>query len=416
MSILSNEQSKSYYKILGTTANIGNARIKEKYIQAVKKHPPETDPEGFEKVRQAYETLRDPEKRKQYDLMRKYGANVEKLMEEAFHAIASEDFKAANKILKRAGKISPNNPSVMLGLMVLAIGSGNLEEAEDVFEKMLAIISASDEEECAALYSIKAQVLIKHEYFDEALQVLQKGEVSYPNYSSLFTSSFAIVYMQAGLPEEAWKTIDAAIPNFEEESLEDLELFIAWSDFMMDLEKWNERAKVQSRFRKFIKNITDEEEKGIIYDYLDDHFQWLFEDGRFRNAEFYIDLLRAVDNTDAVLKEKQNETKNLARVQKEIERLAQDDDAFPLLYIDAFEWFYEGILPPEQISMMINSLPTEMLEELKQEKEIYAASILRLRKKYPLLYKHYKENWEKLFNELTQGFNREMKRELRRIR
>src|SRR5690625_7616923 len=90
---MSNNKIESYYKTLGTTANIGNARIKEKYIQALKKHPPETDPEGFEKVRQAYEALKDPEKRKQYDLVRKYGENVEGLIEEAFDALETKDFK-----------------------------------------------------------------------------------------------------------------------------------------------------------------------------------------------------------------------------------------------------------------------------------------------------------------------------------
>ena len=413
---MSNEKDESYYKILGTTANIGNARIKEKYIQAIRKHPPETDPEGFEKVRQAYETLKDPEKRKQYDLMRKYGANVENLIEEVFYALEIEDFKAAEEILGKATEMSPNNPSVMLNLMMLAIKLGNLEEANVVFEKTLDIISGSNKEEMAVLYSIKANVLIEHEYFDEALKVLQKGEAVYPDYTSLFAIAFIAIYMEKGLTEEAWKMMNRAIPTPEKESLEDLELFVAWSDLMMGLEKWNERAKVQSRFRKFIKNIKDEEEKEIIYDYLDDHVQWLFEDGEFRYAEFYIDLIRILDNTDAKLKEMQNQTKKLARVQKELVRLEQDDDTFPLLYLHAFEWFYEGIMPPEQLFTMINGLPSDMLAEMRQAKEVYAAGILHLNKKYPLLYRHFKENWDNLFNELTEGFNREMKRELRRIR
>lgn len=54
--------------------------------------------------------------------------------------------------------------------------------------------------------------------------------------------------------------------------------------------------------------------------------------------------------------------------------------------------------------------------ELKGEKEEYAAAIIKLRKKYPFLYKTYKQNRDSLFAELTEGFNREMKRELRRIR
>src|SRR5690625_1585531 len=413
---MSNNKIESYYKTLGTTANIGNARIKEKYIQALKKHPPETDPEGFEKVRQAYEALKDPEKRKQYDLVRKYGENVEGLIEEAFDALETKDFKTAEKILGKAAEISPNNPSVLLSLMTVAIEGGNLVEAESLFKKILDTIPASEQEEIATLYSLKVNLLLEHEHYDEAEEVLQKGEALYPDYSSLFALSYAALYMETGFPEKAWKSINAAIPTLENESFEDLDLFMAWSDFMMNSEKWNEQTKVQSRFRKFIKNITDEGEREVVYDYLEDHFQWMFEEGKFRNAEFYIDLLRVVDSRDAELKEMQNETKKLARVQKEVERLEQDDNAFPLLYIHAFEWFYEGIIPSEQLSLILNSIPSEMIAEMKQEKEEYEAGILRLHKKYPLLYRHFKENWDHLFNELTRGFNREKRRELRRIK
>src|SRR5690625_3289976 len=314
---MSNNKIESYYKTLGTTANIGNARIKEKYIQALKKHPPETDPEGFEKVRQAYKTLKDTEKRKQYDLMRKYGGNVEKLIEEAFNALETKDFKVAEEILGKAAEISPNNPSVMLSLMTVAIESGNLVETETFFKKILDTIPASEQEETATLYSLKANLLLKHEYFDETLEVLQKGEALYPDYSSLFALSYAALYMETGFPEKAWKSINAAIPTLENESFEDLDLFMSWSDFMMNAEKWNEQAKVQSRFRKFIKNITDKGEREVVYDELEDHYQWLFEEGNFRNAEFYIDLLRVVDSRDAELKEMQNERSEERRVGKE---------------------------------------------------------------------------------------------------
>jgi len=74
---------ENFYKILNTRANASQLTIKKKYIEMVKMYPPETHPEEFQKIRQAFETLRDPEKRKEYDFMRKFGSKIEKLLEKA---------------------------------------------------------------------------------------------------------------------------------------------------------------------------------------------------------------------------------------------------------------------------------------------------------------------------------------------
>lgn len=409
------EKTESYYKILGTTAKISNSRIKEKYIQAVKQHPPETDPEGFEKVRRAYETLKDPTKRKQYDLFRKYGSNVEDLLENAAQAIDKGDLQKANNFMDTASNIDPDNHSVAIALMELAVIKGDLGELERHFEKLQKMAANVDEK--ATVYSIKSQLLIKHEYYEEALEVLDTGKETYPDYTTLFSIPYAFICMDSERPEEAWESISAAIPNPEQEKFEDIYVFMTWARIMTDTEKWSSMSKVQSRFRKFLKNITDEEDKEAAYDLLMESFQDNYENIYFREAAFYIDLVKVVaDNSNTEVKELQDEAKHLAKLQKEIGRLERDETAFPLLFLNVFEWFYEDLMPSEELSMVLNSMPTELVNELKEEKEEYAAGIMKIRKKYPVLYKAYKQKWDNIYAELTEGFNREMKRELRRMR
>src|SRR5947208_14800480 len=46
------------YKVLGISREASEAEIKRAYFTLVREHPPERDPEGFKRIRAAYEQLR----------------------------------------------------------------------------------------------------------------------------------------------------------------------------------------------------------------------------------------------------------------------------------------------------------------------------------------------------------------------
>jgi curved DNA-binding protein CbpA len=48
---------------LGLSSGANEEEIRAAYLRKVKEFPPERSPEEFEKIRDAYETLRDPRKR-----------------------------------------------------------------------------------------------------------------------------------------------------------------------------------------------------------------------------------------------------------------------------------------------------------------------------------------------------------------
>lgn len=72
--------TKDYYRILGVGDKAGADEIKRAYRRLAKKYHPDANPndpsaaERFKEVSEAHAVLSDAEKRKQYDLMRKYGA------------------------------------------------------------------------------------------------------------------------------------------------------------------------------------------------------------------------------------------------------------------------------------------------------------------------------------------------------
>ncbi|MCX8000697.1 MAG: DnaJ domain-containing protein, partial [Leptospiraceae bacterium] len=72
---------KSYYEILGVSKNATDEEIKKAYRQlAIKYHPDKNKgnkeaEEKFKEATEAYEVLRDPQKRKLYDQFGKAGVN-----------------------------------------------------------------------------------------------------------------------------------------------------------------------------------------------------------------------------------------------------------------------------------------------------------------------------------------------------
>ena len=56
------------YTVLGIPRNASPEAVKKAYFSLIRKHPPEKDPQGFKRIRLAYDSLRDADKRSQTDM------------------------------------------------------------------------------------------------------------------------------------------------------------------------------------------------------------------------------------------------------------------------------------------------------------------------------------------------------------
>jgi len=63
-----NEVYANPYAVLGLNRTASSEEIKSAYFAQVRQHPPEREPEGFKRIRAAYDQLRLPEKRVEADM------------------------------------------------------------------------------------------------------------------------------------------------------------------------------------------------------------------------------------------------------------------------------------------------------------------------------------------------------------
>jgi tetratricopeptide (TPR) repeat protein len=126
-------QNQNYYEILGVRSNASNSEIKTVYFELAKQfHPdrrPDDDPEDvtkrldeiFVKIRDAYHTLSDPERRQEYDEnlnMGEKAADVQKSRSKALlqyrvglKALQSRNYRTAMEYFRSAIDLDPYEPT-----------------------------------------------------------------------------------------------------------------------------------------------------------------------------------------------------------------------------------------------------------------------------------------------------------------
>ena len=328
---------ENYYKILGVRANTTQDAIKKKYIEMVKAFPPETHPEEFQRFRRAYEILRDPVKRGEYDLLRKYGGQLEKIMDDAFEFLENEQPDKAVKLIRQALGISPDNYSIRLALAHALFMQGDIEGFHEQFGLVLDMVP---ENEKTLVLALKAGLLLDGGRAEEALEVLEYARASYPGGLHLLQGIYAAVYKELGRGEELWSLVQAMIPPVDSQSPDDVYIFINWINTLIDLNKWNVWASVQQRMRKFLKSVSDEEDRAMVLAALQNEHDEYVNSGCFREAEMFIDLAYYIDSKNPLIRRQRQETLEMARVEREIKRMDRDYDLQPAVAINAFEWFY----------------------------------------------------------------------------
>ena len=56
-------------ELLGVSPDAGEEEIRAAYVRRVKEHPPDRSPEEFERIRDAYDSLREPRRRMRDSLL-----------------------------------------------------------------------------------------------------------------------------------------------------------------------------------------------------------------------------------------------------------------------------------------------------------------------------------------------------------
>lgn len=130
---------RDYYRVLGVSESASGDEIKKAYRRLAKKHHPDANPssrksseERFKEISEAYEVLSDPQKRRQYDEIRRYGGNV------PFEEILRGGNRPGRGVRVEhgdAGELGDLFERLFRGGLRWGAGSGGAVEEEEVVEE-----------------------------------------------------------------------------------------------------------------------------------------------------------------------------------------------------------------------------------------------------------------------------------------
>lgn len=201
-------RSVNYYEVLGVERTADERAIKKAYFALVRQYPPETHPEEFQRIREAYEVLSNKDARKAYDAVdqyAQYGEQFGALMREASNALDAGDHDRAQRILLSVLEQKQDLYAArdMLGMSLLR--SQKYEAALKEFNRLI------QEQPANHLYLLhRAYVYHAQKKYPQALQSYEGAlKINASDVATLVSTADCLSAM--GMYEQALSHLDKAI-------------------------------------------------------------------------------------------------------------------------------------------------------------------------------------------------------------
>lgn len=141
---------KDYYKVLEIPYQAGEEKIKKAYRRLSKKYHPDTNPgnpeaeKRFMEILEAYDILKDPEKRQKYDKQLKRGngnheAGGRKKSASAFHASPNIDFNNMEQQFAQFFGFRPGSEEINKEALNKKKKKTNPLDMTDMFEEYMGV-------------------------------------------------------------------------------------------------------------------------------------------------------------------------------------------------------------------------------------------------------------------------------------
>lgn len=364
----------SLYDTLEVPETATQDEIQQAYFRLVRLCPPQRDPERYQALNEARNTLLDPQRRSEYDQTRKSGPRVRVLVDQAALAIDRDPQKALS-LLKSAVMLAPDLPRPRLLLTQLLMRNRDYVLAERQYQWLLRRTPNDEALRCklARCYLFQQKPA---EAEAELKRVLELNEAHYDAQLLL-----ARIYRSQGRTRELIEALEEAIFMDQEEDFSDFNALLQL--LMVYIQNEDEKNATLTAHR--LLDVIPADKVGIAAD------AFIRTAELFLNEEYYVwtrQLLLHLQELPLADEDPRRvrfgELIHKSEIQQEIVRLSKD-----LLCVGPIQQCFLTLYQDKSSDNIRQSRMSSALERIQRETEALPRQVLQqlayIRREYPLI-------------------------------
>ena len=283
-------QAENYYTRLGIQQESQEKEIKSAFLKAVRKFPPEQDPENFKHIREAYDTLINSQTRQEYDSRLDFGPEIEILESQIRDACEENDLDEEIRLLKKLLNIAPDMSIYRnrLGLVFL-----ENEEPDHAFSQFKKASTLSPDNHVYVLNIGHAEEARDNFKKAESL-FIQAGKMEDDDYSPPRALA-GLYFFKLEEKSRAYSVLEDAIQA--DGKLDFRDLFCIWDKVHFCI--WDDDVeKLDAELERILEISENEEERQFALYLLNEPLSQLYEARNFEIVVRLADCARKLDPTN----------------------------------------------------------------------------------------------------------------------
>lgn len=218
-----------FYKTLGINNEASQQDIKKAYFSLVRKFPPDRNPDEFINIREAYETLSDPNTKAEYDKIGTLPEYVKIYYNNALEYISTHRFSKAIEVLEYILNFHPNLSIVKVLLGDAYLYNENSGKAINIFTEIL-----NDEPKNAAFAGKLADAYRMRGWLKKAVAQYEKAiKLDQDNIS--FWLALIVCHSESGDIKKARAVCLKALEASRKSNWDNLPIYVSLVQFNMAL-------------------------------------------------------------------------------------------------------------------------------------------------------------------------------------
>jgi curved DNA-binding protein CbpA len=210
--------SNDFYERLEVARTASAEEIKRAYQRKLRLYPPERAPEEFKLIREAFETLGNPETRQDYD--NRPDPRAVDAFDRALQAMRADEYETAERLLKQVLLLDPDRGFVRNTLGLCYLYQGEFSRAAEQFEKLIG-----REDAPAAWFGNAAMAARQLKDFQKAETLYREAISRSDGDAAGYFAGLSDVYVDSGRYVAARQLLEKAIAADGKVDFDDLRYF-----------------------------------------------------------------------------------------------------------------------------------------------------------------------------------------------